>query len=129
MFCHDLYAHGVYPLVLSGMKLSFPLGISGVPPGSGASLSWTKVLPLNPVRWAGAVAGLLATGPCFARIACTRVRAFRAGARIARLIARARARQTQGALLLSVPLGFFRAGAKQETKRSPDTASSCFILP
>ena len=110
------------------MKLSFQLGISGAPPGSSVSLSWTKVLPLNPVRWAGAVAGLLATGPCFARIACARVRAFRAGARIARPIARARARQTQGALLLSVPLGLFRTGAKQETKRSPDTASSCLIL-
>ena len=40
-----------------------------------------------------------------------------------------RASQAQGALLLSVPMGVFRAGAKRETKRPPDAASSCIILP
>ena len=35
----------------------------------------------------------------------------------------------QGARLPSVPLGFFRAGARRETKRPPDAASSCPILP
>ena len=59
------------------------------------------------------------------RIACAPAPAF-APARFARLIACAR--QAQGALLPSVPLGFFRTGARQETKRPPDTASFCLIL-
>ena len=63
----------------------------------------------------GAAAGLSAERPFSARIACARVRAFRAGARFARLIAHVRARQAQG--LPSVSQGFFRTGAKQETKR------------
>ena len=76
-----------------------------------------------------------AAGPCFARIACPRlgrrgrgqVRAFCAGARFARLIAPARAQaRTQGARLPSVSRVFFRAGAKQETKRPRDAA--CFFL-
>ena len=37
--------------------------------------------------------------------------------------------QTQGARLLSVPLGFFRTGARQKAKRPADAASSCLILP
>ena len=40
-----------------------------------------------------------------------------------------RARQTRGPRLLSVPLEFFRAGAKQEAKRPADAASTCPILP
>ncbi len=76
-----------------------------------------------------AAAGLPAARPCFARIAWARAPAF-APARFARLIARACARgQTQGARLPSVPLGFFRTGAKQETKRPADAACSCPILP
>ena len=41
----------------------------------------------------------------------------------------ARANQAQGARLLSVPLGFFCAGARRETKQPPDAASFCLILP
>ena len=52
-----------------------------------------------------------------------------APARCARLIAHARASLAQGALLPSVPLGFFRAGARRETKWPADAASSCLILP
>ena len=102
-----LYTQGSYPMVGSGMKLSFRMGVSGI------------VVP--PSRFVPA-AGLPAARPFFARIACARVCAFRAGAHIARLIARAC--QAQGAHLPSVPLGFFRAGAKQETKRPADAASS-----
>ena len=56
---------------------------------------------------------------------CSRVRSRRRG--FARLIARAS--PAQGARLPSVPLGFFRTGARQETERPPDAASSCLILP
>ena len=73
-----------------------------------------------------AAAGLPAARPCFARIACAHAPAF-APARFARLIARAS--HAQGAPVLSVPLGFFRTGARRETKRPPDAASSCLILP
>ena len=41
----------------------------------------------------------------------------------------ARANQAQGARLLSVPLGFFCAGARREAKQPPDAASFCLILP
>ena len=71
------------------------------------------------------------------RLACgaTLFRAYRMGARarvlaparFARLIARAN--RAQGARLPFVPLGFFRAGTRRETKRPPDAASSCPILP
>ena len=74
-----------------------------------------------------AAAGLPAARPFFARIACACVRAFRVGAHIARLIARAS--EAQGARLPSVSLGVFRAVARQEAKRPPDAASSCSILP
>ena len=60
------------------------------------------------------------------RVSHGRAPAF-APARFARLIARAS--PAQGTRLPSVPMGFFRAGAKRETKRPPDAASSCPILP
>ena len=65
--------------------------------------------------------------PFFARIACACARAFAP----ARLCAPdcARVSPAQGARLPSVPLGFFRTGARQETERPPDAASSCLILP
>ena len=66
--------------------------------------------------------GLPAARPFFARIACARARPS-APARFARLIARAS--PAEGARLPFVPLGIFRAGAKPETKRPPDAASSC----
>ena len=44
-------------------------------------------------------------------------------------VPRGRASHAQGALLPSVPLGDFRTGARRETKRPPDAASSCPILP
>ena len=72
--------------------------------------------------------GLPAARPCFARIARAPARAFRAGAVRAPDCACARVGQAQGARLPSVPLGFFRAGAKQEAKRPTDAASSCPIL-
>ena len=71
-------------------------------------------------------AGLPAVRPCFARIAWARPPAF-APARFAHLIARAS--QAQVAPLPSIPLGIFRAVARQEAKRPPDAASSCPILP
>ena len=81
------------------------------------------LLPFRSVR---AAAGMPAARPFFARIACVHAPAF-APARSARLIARAS--QAQGAALLSVPLGFFCAGARRETKQPPDAASFCLILP
>ena len=73
-----------------------------------------------------AATGLPAARPFFARIACARAPAF-APARFARLIARAWT--NAGRTSLSVPLGFFRTGARRETKPPPDAASSCLILP
>ena len=70
------------------------------------------------------------------RLACgaSLFRAYRMGARACVRAGAVRApdcarEQAQGAGLPSVPLGFFRAGAKQETERPADAASSCLILP
>ena len=87
----------------SGYSVQFPrLRVFGM----GLSSRSRSILP---------AAGLPA-GPFFARTAGARVRAFRAGAHIARLIARARGRRKAH---VSRPFlgGFFRTGAKQETKR------------
>ena len=71
--------------------------------------------------------GLRAARPFFARIACARGRAFRAGAVRAPDCAREPgARHTYPVRSVGA---FFRAGAKPETKRPPDAASSCLILP
>ena len=83
-------------------------------------------VPLRSVRTAD---DLPAAGPFSARIACARERAFRVGARFARLIARARAGGHRTHVCRSFLRGFFRTGAKQETKRPADAASSCPILP
>ena len=64
--------------------------------------------------------------PSFARIACARAPAF-APARFARLIARTWTNAGHTSPVRSV--GLFRTGARQETKRPPDAASSCLILP
>ena len=61
------------------------------------------------------------------RIACACVRAF-ASARFARLITHARGRHRTH-VCRSFLRGFFRTGAKQETKQPADAASSCPILP
>ena len=73
-----------------------------------------------------AAAGLRAARPFFARIACAHAPAF-APALFARLIARAWTNAGRTSPVRSV--GFFRTGARQETKRLPDAASSCLILP
>ena len=116
------HAQGAYSVVRSGMKLSFRTSAASLPPvrpppglrHSRSSVAVHSTPSLPPPLPRGA-------GPFFARIACARPPAF-APARFARLIARAS--QAQGAHLPSVPLGFFRAGAKQETKRPADAASS-----
>ena len=82
------------------------------------------VVPLS--RSVRATAEVRAVRPFSARIACAPAPAF-ASARFARLIARAS--RARGALLLSVPPGFFRTGARRETKRPADAASSRPILP
>ena len=66
-------------------------------------------------------AGVPAVRPFFARIACAHAPAF-APARFARLIAHARGNAGRTSPVRSV--GFFRTGARQETKRLPDAASS-----
>ena len=82
------------------------------------------LLPFRSVR---AAAGMPAARPLFrAYRMCARAR-VRAGA--VRAPDCARANQAQGARLLSVPLGFFCAGARRETKQPPDAASFCLILP
>ena len=116
------HAYGSYPMALPGMMSSFCTGLPGMPPvypplclRHGSLLS----IPFRSHR------RLPAAGPFFARIACARVRAF-APARFARLIARA----SRCWAHFSCPFrwGFFRTGARRETKRPPDAASSCFIL-
>ena len=121
MFCHDPHADGTCPMARLGIKPSFRAGAPGIPSSfpDFASSAWGS--PLDPGPFVGAAAGL-PTGPFFARTAGARVRALRAGAHIARLIARAK--QAQGARLPSVPMGFFRAGARRDTKQPPDAASS-----
>ena len=60
----------------------------------------------------------------FARIACARAPARSRRRGFARLIARAS--QTQGARLPSVPLGVFRAGARRSGVRTPLAPDSCY---
>ena len=83
-----------------------------------------------PSRSVRATGDFPAAGPCFARIAYAPAHAFRAGAHIVRPIARMSARTGRKAHVFpSIPLGFFRAGAKQEAKQPrADAASSCLIL-
>ena len=64
-----------------------------------------------------AAVGFPAARPFFARIACARVRAFRAGVRIARLIARAS--RTPDAPLPSVPNTVMHSLRCPESKRRP----------
>ena len=61
--------------------------------------------------------------PFFARIAWAPAPAFRAGAHIARLIARTRANARRTSPVRSVGV-FFRTGARQKAKRPADAASS-----
>ena len=66
--------------------------------------------------------------PFFARIACAPAPAFRAGAHIAHLIARAGKRK--GARLPSVPLGFFSHRCEAEGESGPRMPlPPCIILP
>ena len=79
-----------------------------------------------PFRSVCAAAGLPATRPFFARIACAHAPAFAP----ARLCAPDCARVGRRRAHLSRPFRWvFCAGASREAKRPPDAASSCPILP
>ena len=129
MLCHGRHEQGAWAVVLSGMAPSLRAGSAAVRPVSPALRLRHGVPPFHPVSFYSARRRLPgAAEPFFARIACARacarLRAFRAGARFARLIAPARARG-QGARHTSpfrFPGFFFRAGAKREAKRSADAA-------
>ena len=75
------------------------------------------VVPSILFRSVHAAAGFPAARPFFARIACARVRAIRAGVRIARLIARAS--RTPDAPLPSVPNTVMHSLRCPESKRRP----------
>ncbi len=111
-----LYAQCSYPMARLGMKLSFRMGASGHSPRFARLCMFDTVVPPSCfVPLSMPPARLPAAGPLFARIACARVRASRAGAHIARLIARTRGKRRAH---VSRPFlrGFF-APAQQETKR------------
>ena len=96
------------------------------PPGLAVSASCASFLLPAPVSFRSRRRRVPGQHP-LSRVSHVRARLRLRRRGFARLIARAS--QAQGALLLSVPRGFFRAGAKPETKRPPDAASSCLILP
>ena len=96
--CHEMscfvmvpYAHGSYPAVGPGMKLSFRSGFRALRPVLSLSASPAWVFPLGPGSFRQCRRRVPAAGPCFARIACAPARPS-APARFARLIARARRR-------------------------------------
>ncbi len=123
MFCHDPHAQGACAAVFSGIRLPSPRS-SPRPRASCACL--------HPARRVLIRFRSLSFRFSFRRPRCggTLIRAYRARARpsaparFARLIAPARARQTQGARLPWVPGGFFRVGADAEG----GAASGCRFL-
>ena len=119
------HAHGLYPMALPGMMSSFCTGLPGMPPvypplclRHGSLLS----IPFRSHRRLPACGGSL--------FRAYRMRAPAPAFAPARLCAPDCAREpSAGRRSPARSVGvFFRAGARRETKRPPDAASSCFIL-
>ena len=88
-------------------------------PGSAVTAPFAKSCRRSPRR----------NAPIISRVLCAGARAFRAGAHIARLIARTRAMRTPGAPLLSVPNTVLHSLRSPESKRRPGSRLSAFSLP
>ena len=132
MFCHVPHAQAAYAAAVSGMKPAaqpLPLRLPRDSRAPHRRPSQSRISFLHPVPFRSVLPAAgppRAAEPCFARIArvraCAWLRAFRGGARIARLIAPAcaRAREAGVQAHLSRPFSkrcFFRAGAKRRREQ------------
>ena len=112
-------------MALPGMMSSFARGSPACP--RFISLSVFGMGPSSRSRSVRTAACQPAAGPFFARIACARPRPRFAPARLCAPDCAREPSAGRRSPARSVGV-FFRAGARRETKRPPDAASSCFIL-